>query len=580
MPEPAEVAAMSRILVVMLLLPVTAFAQEKGTKYAFIVAVSKYDEANGLKPLPFTVRDVEGFRDALILSGYEPKNIRLLHDRLGEEENPGFRFVPKKSEILTELARLLKFADTDDSVIVVLNGHGVHFKGDKTSHFCPLDADLGAKTNMIPMDGEGGLYPLLEKCRAKRKLLIAGMCRNDPKEFPADSQAADIIDLSLPDKPPEGIAALYSCEPGQRTYFDTKTGSFFFKHLSAAWRGEYSPDEVTLEDVFTSVRAKTKKDVNDMSNGLKDQFPEVRRKYDGTWLVQPADLALLSREQRRYETLMYCENHSMTFGKGFEKPRLSGFCYPPKPEDENTNRERRFKDVLAMAKTGNPTAMLLAGVFINFASGTDKNEAQAAEWFRKAAELGNTSALYELGIMTQETDKDKSREYFTKAAELGNPKAMGWLSMLYLNGIGVERDRAAAVKWAVRAGEHGYLYSLNDVGTDALGGEDGNTKDVKLAVTMFRRAANLGSPAAMCMLGALHLTGEGVEKDEAKALAWFRKAADLGDFNGMTCLGFCHEQGRGVEKSREKAIEWFRKAVKTDLVADAAKEGLKRLGEE
>ncbi len=169
------------------------------TKYAFIVAVSHYDEQNGLKPLPFTVKDVEGFRDSLLASGYEAKNIRMLHDELPTAQNPGFRFVPKKAEIMAELALLLKFVEPDDSVIVALNGHGVHLKGDKTSHFCPLNADLGRKTNLLPMDGPDGLYPLLEKCQAKSKLLIAGMCRNDPKEFPADSQAAESIDLSAPE---------------------------------------------------------------------------------------------------------------------------------------------------------------------------------------------------------------------------------------------------------------------------------------------------------------------------------------------------------------------------------------------
>ena len=220
---------MCRLLVVLLLLPVAALAQpKKGTQYAFIVAVSKYDEATtGLKPLPFTIKDVTGFRDALLATGYEAKNIRLLHDELPADQNPSQRFAPKQKEIMAELARLLKFAEPNDSVIVVLNGHGVHFKDAKTSHFCPLDADLIAKENLLPMDGVGGLYPLLEKCKAKSKLLIAGMCRNDPKDFPAANQAATQIDLSTPEKPPEGIAALYSCEAGQRTYFDKDKGSYF-----------------------------------------------------------------------------------------------------------------------------------------------------------------------------------------------------------------------------------------------------------------------------------------------------------------------------------------------------------------
>jgi len=210
----------------------------------------------------------------------------VLHDELPADKNPGFRLTPEKAKILADLNRLVKIIEPSDSLIVVLNGHGVHFKGDKTSYFCPVDAVLGNKQNLIPMDGDGGLYPLLEKCAAKSKLLVAGMCRNDPKTFAADSQAAEQIDLSIPETPPAGIAALYSCEAGQKTYFDPKSGSYFFKHLSAAWRGDYSgADELTLDAVFGSVRSRTKKDVFDVSGGLKEQVPEVRRRYDGNWTI-------------------------------------------------------------------------------------------------------------------------------------------------------------------------------------------------------------------------------------------------------------------------------------------------------
>ncbi len=285
---------MCRLLAALLLLPTVTLAQgKKGTQYAFIVAVSKYDEATtGLKPLPFTIKDVTGFRDALLATGYEAKNIRLLHDELPAAQNPGLRFVPKQKEIMAELDHLLNVLTPEDSVIVVLNGHGVHFKDAKTSHFCPLDADVNTKANLLPVDGAGGLYPLLDKCKANSKLLIAGMCRNDPKDFPADAQAAVQIDLGAPETPPAGIAALYSCEAGQKTYFDKEKGSYFFTHLSAAWRGEYAGgDDLTLDAVFASVRAKTKKDVFDAYSGLREQAPEVRRKYDGTWNIPKAAVA-------------------------------------------------------------------------------------------------------------------------------------------------------------------------------------------------------------------------------------------------------------------------------------------------
>jgi len=73
---------MIRLLAAILLLSGLAAAQEKkGTRYAFLVAVSKYDEDSGLKPLPFTVTDVEGFTEALLAAGYDAKNVRGMSGR-------------------------------------------------------------------------------------------------------------------------------------------------------------------------------------------------------------------------------------------------------------------------------------------------------------------------------------------------------------------------------------------------------------------------------------------------------------------------------------------------------------------
>ncbi len=261
------------------------FAQDaKGTKFAFIVAVSKYGKLSGFDPLPHAVKDVEGYRDALLATGYEARNIRLLHDKLTEAQNPEFKFVPKKKEIMEELGTLLRFLDPEDSVVVVLNGHGVHFENSKTSHFCPLDTDLRNKDSLIPMEGEGSVYQHLDKCKAKSKLLIAGMCRSKPRFLSQEDPPK--IDLSTPEKPPKGIAAFYSCEENQSTYYDAEKGSYFFNHLSAAWRGEYAgDDDLTLESVFASVRSRTKREVFDAYGGKFDQYPDVKRGYEGVWNI-------------------------------------------------------------------------------------------------------------------------------------------------------------------------------------------------------------------------------------------------------------------------------------------------------
>ncbi len=273
---------MCRLLAVLLLVPALGFAQEKpGTNYAFRVSCGeKYNEAQ-LKPLPKSFRDMDDYRTALLATGFDVGNVVFLHDRTDKPE----RLLPEKDKIMRQLKLLLLAVGERDTLVVALNGHGLHFKGDKTSYFCPLNAKVGDKATMIPMDGDGGLFPLLKTCKAKRKLLIVGACRNDPA---AVTQAAEQIDLDLldPDEVPEGIVALYSCKAGQKTYFEEKQDrSYFFDHLVRAWQGEYHPgeDKVSLEAIFDTVKAKTSAAVRNKYE--EAQVPEVRREYQGEWLV-------------------------------------------------------------------------------------------------------------------------------------------------------------------------------------------------------------------------------------------------------------------------------------------------------
>ncbi len=293
---------MCRLLAVVLLLPSLAFSQDKkGTNYAFLVSCGeKYNKAQ-LKPLPKSFRDMDDYRKALLATGFDDDNIVFLHDRTAEPE----RYLPEKDKILAELTLLLKSVGERDTLVVALNGHGLHFKGDKTSYFCPLKAKVSDKTTMIPMDGDGGLFPLLKTCKAKRKLLVVGACRNDPKEV---TQAAEQIDLDLfdPDEVPEGIVALYSCKAGQKTYFEEdKDRSFFFDHLVRAWQGEYHPgeDKVSLEAIFDTVKAKTSAAVR--KQYAEAQVPDVRREYQGEWLV--------SRSGVRPKTVAADDNKTRTF---------------------------------------------------------------------------------------------------------------------------------------------------------------------------------------------------------------------------------------------------------------------------
>lgn len=78
-------------------------------------------------------------------------------------------------------------------------------------------------------------------------------------------------------------------------------------------------------------------------------------------------------------------------------------------------------------------------------------------------------------------------------------------------------------------------------------------------------------------LGVDYRDGLGVNPDPGQAVAWFRKAANAGSPEAMCSLGWAYEDGNGVQPDHQQALIWYRKAAR--LGDKKAKGNLKRLGE-
>jgi TPR repeat protein len=89
----------------------------------------------------------------------------------------------------------------------------------------------------------------------------------------------------------------------------------------------------------------------------------------------------------------------------------------------------------------------------------------------------------------------------------------------------------------------------------------GVSKDLRLALRDYRKAAKRGHAGAQNRLGWMLERGEGAEADLAEAALWHREAAQQGHLNGMNDLGYLYRQGRGVERDFEQALHWFRLAA-------------------
>jgi cell division septation protein DedD len=114
------------------------------------------------------------------------------------------------------------------------------------------------------------------------------------------------------------------------------------------------------------------------------------------------------------------------------------------------------------------------------------------------------------------------------AAEEGDPGAQANLGVMYLKGMGTDKNEASALNWFRMAAGSGVARAQMNLGEMYAKGLGVPQSDVE-AAKWYRQAANLGFPEAQFRLGLLYLQGKGVTKDRVQAQVWFRLAADQGN---------------------------------------------------
>jgi hypothetical protein len=118
-------------------------------------------------------------------------------------------------------------------------------------------------------------------------------------------------------------------------------------------------------------------------------------------------------------------------------------------------------ELIEKANKGDAEAQTALAERYRTGEGVPKNDAEAAKWYRKAAEQGVPEAQANLGRMQANgqgvpRNYGEAVEWYQKAADQGNAKAQNGLGVMYHNGFGVERDDAEAMKWFRKAAKQGY----------------------------------------------------------------------------------------------------------------------------
>jgi uncharacterized protein len=212
---------------------------------------------------------------------------------------------------------------------------------------------------------------------------------------------------------------------------------------------------------------------------------------------------------------------------------------PDKPADVKGVPEVAASDIAtaikycAVAARSSRRAMYQLGR----AYAANRQVADAAAAWRKAADKGSTSAMVELGVLYGTgagvaRDEAQARKLFERAAEAGNPRGISNLAAL--GGGGATADPARARELLGRAAETNAeaQYQLGMMLAEGSGG----TKDDIGARVMFEKAAAQDHPGALERMGAFASEGRGGPKDSSAAKGYYERAAALGDEDAKKAL--------------------------------------------
>ena len=135
--------------------------------------------------------------------------------------------------------------------------------------------------------------------------------------------------------------------------------------------------------------------------------------------------------------------------------------------------------------------MARLGMMYYYGTGISRNEYNAMYWLGLASDSGNAEAAYQLARAAYSAGNyDQAREFYLSAAERGDVSSMFELGLMYYNGVGVDQDYAEAKSWFTKAAEGGNGEAYYYIGNMYYYGQGVSTDSAK-ATLYWRKAEEM-----------------------------------------------------------------------------------------
>ncbi|CAG8584538.1 4393_t:CDS:1 [Ambispora gerdemannii] len=199
--------------------------------------------------------------------------------------------------------------------------------------------------------------------------------------------------------------------------------------------------------------------------------------------------------------------------------------------DKNTTPQNIFN--LAEKRQDQSKYWTLLAFFNVCGFGTQYNNDNAFQWYKKAAEIGDSLGQQEVGIFFQQ-------------------------------GIGTEQNLEEAIKWFSKAADAGMAIASYHLARKYLRG-DGVEMDKSRAMDFYEKSAEAGFDEAYAAIGWIHFNGDGVPQDQRIALHQFQMLEEMGSIGGTTTVAFFHYHGFGTNTDKHEAVKAYLRCMRSGL---------------
>jgi len=196
--------------------------------------------------------------------------------------------------------------------------------------------------------------------------------------------------------------------------------------------------------------------------------------------------------------------------------------------------------------------------------GVKEDNKKVLEYYKKGCDgdyawsCNKLGDIYYYGYNSVKINYSTSFPLFKKACDLGNSSACYSVGFAYHVGDGVKVNHKMAIPFYLKACEDDEMAACTNLGVLYRVGK-GVEVDEHRALEFYEKACKSDKEeiVACSSMAWLYISGKQVKHDYKKARVFSKKACNEGDPLGCRLLGYLNSKGLGGEKNIKKAIELY-----------------------